>query len=190
MRPPVGGHFAADKAHLLRQVRTRAGGIELDFVAHCPAQQFVDRQANHFPEQIPQRQVDTGDGIHHQAAGSRVVKGGVKHLVMDQFDIADAFAFDKAVEMFFHDKAAHLPGRRHRKAGLSVVGFHFHNQRPQHVDAKRLPGLLILFIFAHRGGDMIVNPVVSPLVVVIAAAGALLCRGAADEPGADVFNFR
>ena len=109
---------------------------------------------------------------------------------MDQFDIADAFAFDKAVEMFFDDKAAHLPGRRHRKAGLSVAGFHFHNQRPQHVDAKRLPGLLILFIFADRGGDMIVNPVVSPLVMVIAAAGALLCCGAADEPGADVFNFR
>ncbi len=37
---------------------------------------------------------------------------------------------------------------------------------------------------------MIVNPVVSPLVMVIAAAGALLCCGAADELGADVFNFR
>ncbi len=39
--PPVGRHFAADKAHLLRQVRTCAGGIELDFVAHRPTQQFV-----------------------------------------------------------------------------------------------------------------------------------------------------
>ncbi len=98
---------------------------------------------------------------------------------MDQFDIADAFAFDKAVEMFSTIKQP-IPGRRHRKAGLSVVGFHFHNQRPQHVDAKRLPGLLILFIFAHRGGDMIVNQWLAP-VMVIAAAGALLCCGAADE---------
>ena len=190
MRPPVGGHFAADKAHLLRQIRTSAGSIELDFVTHRSAQQFVDRQANHFPEQIPQREVDTGDSVHHQTAGSCVVEGGVEHLVMDQFDIADAFAFDKAVEMFFDDKAAHLSGRRHGKAGLPVVSLHFHNQRAQHVDAKRLAGLLILFIFAHRGSDMIVNPVVSPLIVVIAAAGALLCRGAAGKPGTDMFNFR
>ena len=170
----MGRHFAANKAHLFRQVRTRPGGVELNFIAHRAAQQFVNRQPNHFAEQIPQRQVDAGNRIHHQAAGSGVVQGGVKHLVMDQFDIAAAFAFDKAVEVFFHDKAAHFARGRYRKAGLPVFGFHFNDQRAENVDAKRLAGLFILFIFAHRRGDMIVNPVIC----------------AADKPGADVFNFR
>ena len=109
---------------------------------------------------------------------------------MDQFDIADAFALDKAVEVFFHDKAAHLARGRYRKAGLPVFGFDLNDQRAENVDAKRLAGLFILFIFAHRRGDMIVNPVICPLVMIIAAASAFLCGSTADKPGADVFNFR
>ena len=109
---------------------------------------------------------------------------------MNQFDVADALTFDKAVQMFFHDKAAHLARGRHRKTGLPVFGFHFNDQRAENVDAKRLAGLFILFIFTHRRGDMIVNPVICPLVMIIAAASAFLCGSTANKPGADVFNFR
>lgn len=57
---------------------------------------------------------------------------------MNEFDIADAFPFDKAIEVFFNDKAPHLPCRGDRKTRLSVFGFDFDNQRTQHVNPKGL----------------------------------------------------
>ncbi len=153
------------------------GGIELDFVAHRPTP-AVCRPAG----QPLSRTGPTAPGRHGRwysspDHGSRVVKGGIKHLVMDQFDIADAFAFDKAVEMFFDDKSSPSPPAVDTAKPVCPLSASTSTQSAsQHVDAKRLPGLLILFIFAHRGGDMIVQSVVSPGHGNRHAGSALLWR--------------
>ena len=48
---------------------------------------------------------------------------------MNEFDIANAFPFDKTIEMLFYNKATHLPCRRHGKTGLPVLSFYLNNQR-------------------------------------------------------------
>ncbi|MNP31715.1 hypothetical protein D3C76_1248530 [compost metagenome] len=109
---------------------------------------------------------------------------------MNKLDVADALAFNKAAEVLLNDKAAHLSGGGDRKTGLAVVGLHFDNQRAEDVNAEGLTRLFILRIFTHWGGNVVVDPVVGPLVVIIATACALLCRSAAGKPGTDLFNLR
>ncbi|CPR71602.1 Uncharacterised protein [Salmonella enterica subsp. enterica serovar Bovismorbificans] len=130
VRSPVSRHFTADKAHFFSQIRACAGGVKLNFIAHRSAQQFINRQPNHLAKQIPQRQIHTGNRVHHQTAGTGVVHGRAEHLIVNKFDIAYAFAFNKPVKMFFYDKTAHLPCCRNGEPRLPIFRLYFDNQRP------------------------------------------------------------
>jgi len=59
--------LAADEAHFLREVRARAGRVEGELIAHWAAEQRVHRLAAHLGEQVPQRQVNAGDGVDNDA---------------------------------------------------------------------------------------------------------------------------
>ncbi len=52
-RAVVERQLSADEAELLGDIGPRAGGVELQFVAHRAAQHVIDRLAAQLPEQIP-----------------------------------------------------------------------------------------------------------------------------------------
>src|SRR6218665_257035 len=85
--------------------------------------------------------------------------------------------------MLLHDKAAKVAAGGDRKANRSVRCLDLDHQRAEHVDAEALAALAVLGIFAHRRGDVIIDPVVAALVVVIGAA-------AADGESANVLDER
>jgi hypothetical protein len=93
-------HLAADKAHLLGQVGTRAGGVENQLIAHRPAQHLMHRLVPQPAQQVPQRQIDTGDGVDHQSLAA-VILGGEIHLVPDLFDLGGIAPFQEAAPDVF-----------------------------------------------------------------------------------------
>jgi small GTP-binding protein len=67
-------HLAADKAEVLSDVRANPGGVELDFIAHCAAEQFMNRLLPQLSNQVPQRQVNAADSVQDQSLAA-VVQG-------------------------------------------------------------------------------------------------------------------
>ncbi len=85
--------------------------------------------------------------------------------------------------MLLHDERADLAARGHCKADGSIACFDLDDQRAEHVQAKRLPALPVLGITRHWRGDVVIDPVIGALVVVVGAA-------AANGERADVANGR
>ena len=139
--------LAADEAHLLGQVRPRAGGVEFQLVAHRAAEQVMDRLAAQLAEQVPQREVDAGDGVHHQPLAA-VILGGEVHLVPDLLDVGRVAPFEEAGEMLLDDVGGRLAAGRHREADRAVGRLDLDHQRAEHVDAEALARLAIFGIAA------------------------------------------
>ena len=175
-------HLAADEPHLLGQVGPRPGGIELQLVAHRPAQQLVHRLLAQPAQQIPQRQIDAGDGVDHQTLATVILSRKI-HLVPDLLDLAGIAPFQEPRQMLFHDEAGGLAAGCDRETHRAVIGFDFHHQRTQHVDAEALAALAVFGITRHGGGDMVVDPMTAALVVIVGAA-------AAHHKGAHLFDLR
>jgi len=74
--------------------------------------------------------------------------------------------------MFLHYKGANLAARGHREADRPVARFNFNDKRTEHIDAERLAALPVLGVTRHWRGDMVVDPVIGALVVIIGAAAA------------------
>ncbi|CAI8740566.1 hypothetical protein EMIT0P218_140039 [Pseudomonas sp. IT-P218] len=170
-RAMVQRHLAADKTHFLRQVRAGAGGVELQFIAHRAAEQLVHRLLADLAEQVPQRQVDPGNRVDHDAFAP-VIQGRLVHLVPDLFDVGDFRPFEEARQVFLDDVGGRLAARGHRKTDRAVAGFDLHHQGAEHVDAEGAAALAVLRVFAHRRGNVIVDPVAIGLIVVIRAAAS------------------
>src|SRR5699024_195570 len=56
------------------------------------------------------------------------------------------------------------------EADGAVIGLDLDHQRAQHVQAEELPRPGVLGVDRHRGGDVVVDPVIGALVVVVRAA--------------------
>ena len=55
----------------------------------------MDRLLAHLGQQIPQRQVDAGDGVEHNPLAP-VEQRRAEHLVPDLFDVGDLCPFNEA----------------------------------------------------------------------------------------------
>ena len=159
----------ADEAEFLCDVRPRAGGVELQLVADRAAEHVIDRLAAQLAQQVPQRQIDAGNGVHHQALAT-IILGREVHLVPDLLVFGRAPALEKAGEVLLDDVAGGLAASGHRKANRAVLGLDLDDQRAEHVDAEALPRLAIFGVAAHRRRDVIVDPVPLALVMIIGAA--------------------
>ncbi|MDQ0839882.1 hypothetical protein QFZ54_003735 [Sphingomonas faeni] len=72
--------------------------------------------------------------------------------------------------MLFDDIGRRLPPGSYGDADRAVLRFYLDDQRPKHVDAEAAAALAIFGITAHRRSDMVVDPVLADLVVIIRAA--------------------
>ena len=72
--------------------------------------------------------------------------------------------------MPFDDERGGFSSGRDGKTDRPVRGLDLHHEGAEHVDAKAVPALAVLRVAAHRGGDVIVDPVPTRLIVIIGAA--------------------
>src|SRR5699024_5495094 len=72
----------------------------------------------------------------------------------------------------FHNDypVAEVPTGGDGEADGAVIGLDLDHQRAQHVQAEGLPRPGVLGVDRHRGGDVVVDPVIGALVVVVRAA--------------------
>ncbi len=81
------GLFAAYKAKVLRNIgavfRSRKRSAHR---APAPPNQLIHRFPALFAQQIPQREIDPADGIHHQSLAT-VIESRKIHLIPDPLDI-------------------------------------------------------------------------------------------------------
>ncbi len=179
VRTVVQGHLAADETHLLGQVGPGAGGVEDELVADRSAQQVVDRLLPDAAQQVPEGQVDGADDIEHQPLAA-VEEGGPPHLVPDQLGVGDQRALEETRQVLLDDPRAGLPRGGDAEPDRAVVGLHLDHQGAEHVDAEAAAALVVARIARHRGGDVVVDPVVALLIVVVRSPAR------ADGEGADV----
>src|SRR5262249_5845366 len=106
-------------------------------------------------------------------------------LVPDDFYFVRSYGapLNKASKMLFNHKRADLAGGGNAEPDGPIARFDLNDKRAEDIDAEALSGLAILWILAHRRGDMIVKPMTASLVVVVRPA-------AAHSVGSDVFYCR
>src|SRR5258708_155629 len=86
-------------------------GIDLDAVAYPAAEQAPDRQAERFPKNIPERQLDAGDG--GRADDAQSPEAQLVEAADDGFDIARITADDERSQVLDRaDDGARLPFER------------------------------------------------------------------------------
>lgn len=83
--------------------------------------------------------------------------------------------------MVLDDVGSGLAPGGHGETDGAVAGFDFHHQRAEHIDAEGAAALAVFGVFAHRRGNVIVDPVAVRLIVIVRAA-ASQCKSA------DVFD--
>src|SRR5690606_31173597 len=105
--PVVQRHLAADEPELLRDVRAGARRVELQLVAHRPAEEGEDRLAPQTAEQIVEREVDAADRVEHDAAAAVEERRAV-HLIPDALDVGDGPTLEEAREVLLDDPRADL----------------------------------------------------------------------------------
>jgi hypothetical protein len=72
-----------------------------------------------------------------------------------------------------HDPGSGLPRRRHAEPHSAVVGLDLDDKRAQHVETEAPAALLIARITRHRRRNVVIDPVIALLVVIVSpAAGA------------------
>src|SRR5690606_14941362 len=79
-------------------------------------------------------------------------------------------SLEEAGEVLLDDPGADLAAGGDGEADGAIVRLDLDHEGPQHVQPEGLPGLRVLGIDGHGGRDVIVDPVVRTLVVVVGAA--------------------
>ncbi|MNX99419.1 hypothetical protein D3C86_1318650 [compost metagenome] len=182
----VQGHLAADEAQFLGFVGTRARGVEGQLVADRAAQHGEDRLLAQAAQQIPQRQIDAGYGVHDQTLAA-VILGREIHLVPDLLDLGRIAPLQETGQVFFDDIGGGFTTGGHRKADHAVLGLDLDDQGAQHIDAEAAAALAVLGVFGHRRGDVVVDPVAVALVMIV---GAPTLPVVFHDEGADVLDLR
>src|ERR1700679_2029521 len=122
-----------------------------------------------FPEQVPEGEIHPGNDINDNALAA-IVEGAVIELVPNDLDIGDGAPFDEACEVLLDDVGADIATSGHPKSHGAVAGLHLHHERPQHVDPETTPTLAILRVLAHGCRDVIIDPMIAVVIMVIGAA--------------------
>ena len=115
--------------------------VEQDVVAHPPAEQLIDRHAQHLAADVPQRDVDAADAMARGAAASHVGEAA-EHLVPDLLDVGRIVADQQVVELA-DDVRHHAVRDRCRggdlaPAGDTGVSRHFDEKKLAPVGARRV----------------------------------------------------
>ena len=169
MRAMMQGKLAADEAHLLRQIGTGAGGVEDQLVADRTAEQVVDRLLPQPTQQVIQSKINCADHIEHQPFATVEQRRG-EHLVPDLLNIGNRSALQEPREVTLHDPGSGLARRRHAEPHSAVVGLDLDDKRAQHVETEAAAALLIARITRHRRRNVVIDPVVALLVVIVSPA--------------------
>ena len=172
-------HLPADEAHLLGQIGPRAGGVEGELVADRAAQQVVDRLLPQPAQQVVEGEVDGADDVEYQTL-SAVEQRGPIHLVPDLLDVGDLGTLQEAGQVALDDPRAGLAGGGDAEADGAVVGLDLHDQGAEHVQPEACGGCRRIRIARHRGRDVVVDPVIALLVVIVGTTAGT------DRVGADL----
>src|SRR5699024_11256385 len=82
----------------------------------------------------------------------------------------DLGPLEKARQVLLDDPGAEVAAGGDGEADGAVIGLDLDHQRAQHVQAEGLPRPGVLGVDRHRGGDVVVDPVIGALVVVVRGA--------------------
>ena len=120
--------LAGDPVDAFALLVEAAAGVSLDPVA-AGAEQLVDRQLRDLAGDVPQRDVDAADRLHHDAAPA-VLPGAREHLLPQPLDQQRVLADQQRLQGFLDDGR----GRAAAETGLAdadgaVIGFDLDEQR-------------------------------------------------------------
>ena len=120
--------LAGDAVHPLAFLVEAAAGIGLDPVA-AGAEQPIDRHLGDFAGNVPQRDVDPADRLHHDAAPA-VLPGTREHLLPQPLDQQRVLADQQRLQGFFDDSCGGAAAEAClADADRAVIGFNLDEQR-------------------------------------------------------------
>ncbi len=138
-----------------------------DFVPHAPAQEIIDRHAQSFALDVPQRDIDRRDGRHEDALGRE--KAAAHEQLPNMFDARRVLADQERLEMFDGTDHRHLASGNPRltDAVNPLIGVDDHKQEIA-ASAPHRKGLDIcdLHLCSSRHGRLAFVPVVSEQIEV------------------------
>src|SRR5674476_203644 len=144
-RAVVQWHLAADEAELLH-------GLLPDLA-----------------EQVIEGEVNSTDGVEDDPLAA-IEKSREVHLVPDALNIGHQCALQEARQVLLDDPGTDLAGGCDAEAHAAIGGLNLNDKGAQDVDTKAAAAVCISRVLRHRGGDVVVDPVVPLLVVVVGAA--------------------
>src|SRR4029079_19097243 len=183
VRRMVQWHLSCDEAHLLGQIVPRGAGVEGELVAGRATQQVVHGLLPEPAQQVVEGEADGADDVEHQAFPAVEQRGPI-HLVPDLLDVGDRGTLQETGQVALDDPCAGLAGRCDAEADGAVIGLNLYDQGAQHVQTEGATALGVLRIARNRGGDVVVDPVVALLIVIVGPTAG------ADSVCADLPNTR
>eukprot|EP00966_Prymnesium_polylepis_P042979 998615-Prymnesium_polylepis.1 len=172
--------------HLLDEIGPRGRRVAGDALLGLATEQVVDGLVLDLPEQIPERDVDGGDGVHGEAL-ARVVDRGAPHLLPDVRDVAHALALHEHGEVLLYHEARRFAAGGGADADQAVGLLHLHHDRWHARHAPRAAALAVPREACHRIRDrrMMRRLAHDPVRVgrVVDVAGTVVTRAA--HKGAD-----
>ena len=109
-----------DDALLAGELALVGVGVELDAVAHRPAEELVDRQVEDLAADVPERDVDGADAFDAGAAAAHVGEVA-EDLVPDPLDVRGVLARDHAADLLERG-AERAVGEKGRAGDLTPAG--------------------------------------------------------------------
>lgn len=94
--------LGARKAHRLRRLRLRRCAVDGQAVLGLASEQRVHRLVAELAQQVPERQIDGGDGLQRKALAP-IVGCGAPHHVVHLLDIARVLAFHEAAQVLLNN---------------------------------------------------------------------------------------
>ena len=115
-----------------------------------PPQQFPDRLAQRLADNVPQRIVEAGDGVHGDALLAIGFSGAPVDVPV-ALDVEGIAPDHQLRQMAHHDRPAARPAIA--IAGDALVGCHFHSEGVHALGLEGGAGGLVFGIDVERGGD-------------------------------------
>jgi len=168
-RAVVQWHLAADEAEPFRVVRPSPGGVELQLISDWAAEELVHGLLPDLAEQVIEGEVNSADGVEDDPLAA-IEKGREVHLVPDALNIGHQRALQEARQVLLDDPGTDLTGGGDAEANRPIGGLNLNDKGAQDVDTEAAAAVCVSRVLRHRGGDVVVDPVVPLLVVVVGTA--------------------
>ena len=150
-------------------VRPGPCGVELKFLSDRAAEELIDGLLPDLAEQVIESEVNGTDCVEDDPLAA-IEEGREVHLVPDALDIGHQRALKEARQVLLDDPGTDLTGGGDAEADGAIGGLNLNDEGTQDVDTKASAAVRVARVLRHRGGDVVVDPVVPLLVVVVGAA--------------------